>query len=227
MGIFVWTMLIAGVVGGSVNYVLSKPDKWNGFDWAVAAFVGVVAAFLVPLFLKISDSQLIGNLTKDNPPVEDMLVFIGFCLLASISSRQFIESLSDKVLREVRQAQRKAEEIEGDVKGLESNMKGLEQNVTPVLDTFTEEDSIDETSEAVEVSELGQQVLQALVEHPKFTLRSVNGVKTTLAKLQVDISAQKVHEQLDLLVSLGLAVEIPGKKGIRWSITHRGKQVLS
>jgi hypothetical protein len=95
-------MAIAGLMGATINMaVSSEPRSLEKWGWS--AIAGVGAAFLVPLFLRTVSSELLKDVLLPNPASEDLLVFGGFCLLAAISSKRFIESLSEQVLREARE----------------------------------------------------------------------------------------------------------------------------
>src|SRR5215471_12339877 len=85
----------AGLLGGLINFHLSQradgedPSLWK------SATLGIGAASLVPLFLNTISSNLVQQIQKPDDPskiVQSFLVFFGFCLVASISSKAFIQS---------------------------------------------------------------------------------------------------------------------------------------
>ncbi len=100
-------MIGAGLMGATVNMAMSteprieEPPPWERWRWSVIAGIG--AALLVPLFLRTVSSGLLTQVLMPDPKGEDLLVFGGFCLLAAISSKKFIESLSEKLVRETRE----------------------------------------------------------------------------------------------------------------------------
>jgi tetratricopeptide (TPR) repeat protein len=96
-------MVAAGIVGGSVNLALG-PHQPTWRAWFFNLLAGIGASFLMPLFLRTVSSSLLNNVLGANGSSEDLLVFGSFCLLAAITSRKFIQSLSDKVLREIDEA---------------------------------------------------------------------------------------------------------------------------
>ena len=103
-------MVFAGVLGGAINVALGDVEKPSREAWAKSVLVGIGAAFLVPLFLKTVSSSLVADILKPgNADEASWWVFGGFCLLAAISSRKFIQSLSDSILKEARDARREAE----------------------------------------------------------------------------------------------------------------------
>jgi len=102
-------MIITGAIGGVVNAALNSREKLLWRSWVFSVIVGIGAAMLIPLFLNTVSSNLLDIVIKDSN-TKDMLVFGSFCLLAAISSKAFIQSLSDKILKEVQDARQYAEE---------------------------------------------------------------------------------------------------------------------
>lgn len=119
-------MTIFGVLGGSTNYLLLK-EKKNTTNGTLlrSIFLGVTASFLVPLFLNMISSTLLQDSLEE--PYK-LLIFAGFCLIASISSRAFINAMSDKILKEVQKSQ---EELKDEVNNFKSEME-------PILNKETE-----------------------------------------------------------------------------------------
>lgn len=107
--LIVLTIIVsAGIAGGTVNIALSKPDRFDWRVWIWSVIAGIGAAFLIPLFLKTVTSKLLSGILDGSSGAEDFLVFGAFCLLAAISSKAFIQTLTDKVLKEVKEARQDA-----------------------------------------------------------------------------------------------------------------------
>ena len=106
-------MLISGAFGGFLNYLhnfdTTEKEKPESVVRNKYILLGIAAAFVIPVFLKMISSNLISS--SDN---NDYLVFAGFCLIAAIFSRRFITTIGDKIL----EAAKKAEKV-----ALESNQK--------------------------------------------------------------------------------------------------------
>jgi hypothetical protein len=106
-------MLLAGIYGGLVNFLIHRADgRSDGNIWS-SCCVGVGASFLVPLFLNMISSdlttQIVGTPEKSGDPLK-ALVFAGFCLIAAISSSAFIRIMTDQVLQLAKEAKRDATE---------------------------------------------------------------------------------------------------------------------
>jgi hypothetical protein len=110
LGILSVIMIAGGLLGGYAGYLIEKnrflqssgdTNNSDGVKKEKVYFLitGVCAALLIPLFLSTISSQLMGDAEKD--PLK-YFVFGGFCLLVAIFSKQFISSLSDKILKQVK-----------------------------------------------------------------------------------------------------------------------------
>jgi hypothetical protein len=105
-------MLLSGALGGLVNGFLSEaPDKAR-LAWWKHVVIGITAAFMVPLFLAMISADLIDKIRgtsgqAGNPVL--LLNLAGFCLVAAVSSRAFIGSLTERLMREVRDARAQAD----------------------------------------------------------------------------------------------------------------------
>ena len=120
-----WTvllvMLVGGIIGGTVNFFYAPVpgDQPNSLGRCV--ILGIGASALVPVFLFVTQSKILdklfnpvqaGVLTESEKAI-NMLVFIGLCLLAAISSARFIASVSDRVIAQLeKKVEQNAEEIE-------------------------------------------------------------------------------------------------------------------
>ena len=74
-------------------------------------FLGVVAAACVPLFLSLLKSGLIDGIFKapaNAPAYEYYLIFIGLCLIAAVSARRFIDSITAQLIKRLDQVDAKA-----------------------------------------------------------------------------------------------------------------------
>lgn len=96
-------MIAAGIVGGTVNTARVALTGGKGFDrpaWKWHILFGVAAALLMPLFLNTIKSELFTGILKTGKvEVENLFIFAGFCLLAAIAGRSFIENLTEKVVK--------------------------------------------------------------------------------------------------------------------------------
>lgn len=119
--LIILSMVAAGMLGGAVNFFMADPppekaapansttEKSSGakpLKWWQHLIIGVSAAFVVPVFLNMISSTLISEIKgyiTDPGILSKLLVLDGFCLLAAISSRAFIRSMSDFLLQQVKE----------------------------------------------------------------------------------------------------------------------------
>jgi hypothetical protein len=226
-------MIATGIAGGLAGYFISLD---RGTDrqarsgesstrivapWLKYVFLGITAAFIVPLFLSLAKSSLVGDLLKGGPVTSDIFVFAGFCLVAATSSRTFIQSISDRVLREAREARETAEAAQKQVEQAVDSITEPESDEEPVAQTQA---TAGEGAPAAPVSDRGKDILLGLRDRG-YTLRSTSG----LAK-DTGIQKEEVIEELKQLNNDGLvrmaSITRKGKPRIRWMITPAGRDKI-
>lgn len=235
-------MIATGLTGGLAGYFFSldrgtaKQEPSDDFSakivmpWLKSIFLGITATFIVPLFLSMAKSDLVSNILNDGPTApdstiisSDIFVFAGFCLIAAISSRTFIQSISDRILRVAREARETAEAAK----------KQAEQAVDSITEPEPEEEpasqvqalAAGESAPAVHVSDGGTKILRALRDRG-YTLQSMGGLARG-----TDLQNQEVIDELNKLNTDGLVRMVPiykkGKDRIRWMITPAGRDNIS
>lgn len=208
-------MIFAGILGGFVNYGLTRSDKmdWRGLFWAV--LIGVAAALLVPLFLNTISSSLLTGILEGSGKSSDVYVYFGFCLLGAIASKSMIQTLTDKILRTAEEAKDKVNE--------------LEKNVSSVIAKETEPENDNGESEFEEVLATGTsfrsvgyvgdevpKIIKALGDS-KYSRRTVKGISKDSG-----VAVEKAVETLDWLQRNGLAFT-SGSPQHYWSLTQDGR----
>lgn len=130
--ILVLIMIFSGAFGGYLNYLHNFDTTDNDLkDSKVVKYkyilLGIGAAFLVPAFLKMISSTLISS--KDNI---DYLIFIGFCLIASIFSRRFITNIGDRILEAAKRAEKSARENKKDIAAAQIEITSTKERIEDV-----------------------------------------------------------------------------------------------
>ncbi|MGF1608939.1 MAG: YEATS-associated helix-containing protein [Kiloniellales bacterium] len=257
--LLVTIMVASGLAGGIANYALSLEDDnanpkgevassnssvwgaWHPRDprllWR-SVITGVVAAFIVPLFLRLSaggTDDLITNVLADCsavtgganaiPPrcgerAADFFVIAAFCLIAAVSARAFIQTVSERILQQAREANRRAEEAQQDVAEIQEDLSERE------LDTgeATEGAAI-EGAEAVSAEQLDENSMKLLMalEDSKYTRRSTSGLAG-----DTKLNRARVLQHLDKLVASGHIEKTTSRKDgtARWRITSHGRTAV-
>ncbi len=210
-------MVIAGFCGGTANFALSRTEHSTWLDWFWSVVIGIVASFLVPLFLNTISSSLLSGLLSGSSGKADIYVFAGFCLLAAIASKAMIQTLTQRVLREAQEARGKAQEASKEV-------ESLKQEIIPIIEKETEPESPDSSPFKIEafglVGEEPKLIIKSL-GNSKYSRRTTKGIQK-----ETGVPLNKVTETLDRLEANGLAVSFRMDTGSRWGLTMKGRDVF-
>ena len=213
-------MIAAGLLGGAVNHFLSQETNPGQKYLGRSLWVGMAASFMVPLFLNMISSNLIdsirGNATTPGDKSK-LFVFAGFCLVAAISSRAFIRTLPDRVLREAKEAKEQALEAKAEVAEVQSSIE-------PIVEKETESESPSElvSAAAAEPSlEADEKTVLQVLANGKYALRTLNGI----AK-ETNLEKNKVGQLLHDLGKKSLVAMRLSDKGQRWFITAAGRAAV-
>lgn len=233
---FLTVTLLAGSAGGCANYLLARNSKVvaegggaDGLPWWGYCFVGVVAAFTVPLFLNLTQSNLLRD-WFDHPNTSgglvNLAVFGGFCLVAAFSSRAFMQGMADRVLaqlrREVEVAKKEMAEVKEEARReVEEAASSTAEAVSEVLEApaATPDDSAQEPA-APPVSAFGRRVLNALLdgEQPAGVLAK----KLSTHPVNVSVQFSRVLMPRQLVDRRRAGEDGP----LLYSLTDRGRSFL-
>ncbi len=223
-------MIAAGALGGFTNFLLTTstdervvlggrvaapvPLRWWGY-----ILIGVVASFIVPLFLSLVQSDLLANIiSSDKLDPYRVFLFIGFCLVAAISSRAFIQTISDRVLALARQASQSAQQAKNDTDELAEVVASESETVEPTVELSLAE----ATAQQPSLSSDESRILQAVQAKP-YKRRTLNGIANDSG-----IHFLRTREILGRLKMKGLVRDIPSKKtnNLLYEITSEGAYAL-
>jgi hypothetical protein len=221
-------MFAAGCLGGLINFFLADPAAEKPLPWWQHIIVGLGAAFMVPVFLNMISSRLIAEITGTEVTAEilsKLLVLAGFCLLAAVSSRAFIRTMTDKLLQEVSAAKKEAKEAKKQAESAEAiaslsvEPEATEATVAPATRAVEEAPN---GKEQPEVSETEKKILQAMLES-RFAMRSMSGVAKDSG-----LSVMEVKQALNQMIERGLIAEAKNKDGqLRWYPTFEGRNAAN
>ena len=221
--LIVIVLLISGIVGGLINFFLVDPNVEKPLTWWQHALVGIGASFMVPLFLNMISSNLIDSiLNNTGKPAELSKLFIlaGFCLIAAVSSRAFIRTLSDKILQEVRDIRIKANEAQveaADAKATVAPLIEMETNDNPSKQD-SEKLLFIETQEELDGDE--ELVLKAFLTSD-YIMRSLSGI----AK-DTGLNKSRVNALFSTLIQKGYIQQKDSDKGPKWYISATGRETV-
>ena len=217
-----WLILLAGLLGGTVNWLRgiehaldSEEDEkknvpmpsWKRFG--INFGLSVIAAFMVPLFLTLSQSNIMKD-AVDTAGFDDLFIFFGFCLVAAISPSVFINSVSRQANKAAQAAQKEAAQAQAN----------FEEDELP--------DIALSSKETESLTEVRIAVMKAFDHKPNIK-RSVSGIYNELHH------HPHIHKQSDIasiimdLLELDFVVAFPATNGDgqRYKLTPKGQIALN
>ena len=222
-------MVAAGALGGAVNFLLTRKTDPEGSSIAKSMVIGIAAAFLVPLFLNMISSDLTEAIHGTSTAPADLskiLVFAGFCLIAAISSKAFIRTLSERILKEVEEAKKEVEEAKK--VALSAQEKASEADA--IVQKNTEEDGAEISGVTAPTpasfSENERKILEDLATGERvYRTRTSVARHIVVAKPEVDRIVDELKERG--LVDAKLLEDASGAKRKRWYITPKGRAAIA
>jgi hypothetical protein len=131
LSILIAIIILVGAFGGLLNYLFNFDTAENDQKKNVIIFkyilLGIGAALLVPVFLKMISSNLASS--KDN---NDYLIFAGFCLIAAIFSRRFITTIGEKILESAKKAEKSALESKQKLETTQHELMSTQERIEDV-----------------------------------------------------------------------------------------------
>lgn len=197
-------MVTCGVLGGSADLLRNDDRPLSIRRFLTYALYGTIASLMVPLFLNMISSNLMNQVSTDPTSA---LVFVGFCLVASVSSGNFIRRVTQQMM----------EKFQDDIENVKKESKEIVSSVEPIiasnvaLENSMKNESVDNdtvTFEQKKDSYSGRPIGTHEVDIPIMIL----GVIASEGKSYVsfDIIASKMDIDENLLLSNLIALEEEG-----------------
>ena len=217
-----------GLLGGLAAFLVER----EGSAQAAAAntvapsllrflVMGIVASACVPLFLSLVKSGLFDNMIAAKG-AENSFIFAGLCLIAAFVSRQFLDTVSRQLIRQVER--------------LDERTKEVEETTQDVKDAMAEEggETIPETPAPEAVPELSPGASASLPigdETERRVLRAAGNKRyrnSAGISLETGIARPVVRQLMQSLKDKGLlAIEVnPATGKYKWMITDAGRSYL-
>jgi predicted transcriptional regulator len=209
-------MALASVLGGGINHFFYAERKdrraaRKSSMWA-CILVSAGAAFLVPLFLNMIASSLVVECEKEP---QKYLVFFGVCVIAAISARAFIGSLSAQVLDRLRRTEEEIEEVKPLVGAIAHKVKEPHEGQSAAPHA-----AADEGVSRGHDKRLDEVVLDRLSESG-YVFRTLESVANS-----AHLDANACESVLRELRAAGLVDERNEVDGVRWYLTPKGWETL-
>jgi len=222
--ILISIIIIVGGIAGFTNYLTYYFKGYIEHRLVAIKHIlsSIGAAILVPLFLNMLSSSLI--VPDDDFKTINYFVFAGFCFIAGHFSDRFINSIGEKVLKEVEQVKIKAEEAV-------TAAKESEKRVNFIVESETEIDDEDAMAINVENSENKEDDLSK-VKNLKSVLETFSDARyryrTTkgIAK-QTKMPEDEVIDILNQLEKNKAVIKVINKSGQdRWGASSLGRHMI-
>ena len=222
-------MLVSGMLGGLINCFIADPNAETPLSWWKHTIVGIGAAFMVPVFLNMISSKLIESMGGDvltAVMLQNLMILAGFCLLAAISSRAFIQSLTDRILKEVSAAKREARQANEKATNAEA-IAELDKNEPEakkgtILDGATEMAATERLDiPTVNLTESEMKIVAALGKST-YLMRTRHGLAA-----DTGMTYEEVVSEMPGLVTRGLVIELlNSKQQRRWALSEAGRELV-
>lgn len=225
VGVILISGIFGGIAGHLINQVRQPADPDDSATaapgWIADIITGTVAALCVPAFLLLTQSKLMDWVWNDAQhgwlPDPNLLYLGGVCLLAAVSSRAFLQSVSSQLIRQT-------QELKTEQKKLKTGQEELKDSVAELGDTVdkdeksplptalkqslvADQDSESDLKSLLEgLSYAEKQVVLALASEA-YTRRSLSGIMKD-AKLKRSVTA----ETLEKLINRGLVTSGVSKR---------------
>jgi hypothetical protein len=209
------TLAICGLIGGIIGYIdeLNSTNKGGLWKFLKYLLLGLAASFIVPLFLNTISSTLIKDVLTTGWPgsIASLLVVAGFCLIASISSRRFIDRMTDKVPEN---ADEKLDWL------LEPDLLvPSQQQPWPRVSSSMTTESQNPPTEPITLDQNQTSILKAMIDST-FLARAFSGLMN-----DTGLDQDQLSNSLNSLVHSGLMEKKTTKKGFeRWFLTDDGRR---
>ena len=200
--LLIFTIIFFGLLGGLVNAIRTKQEGKNYWKSLVK---GLVAAFLVPVFLEIIKSQLGQNLSTN---LYDYIVFGGLCLTAAIFSDKFIDTIGEKILEKAENAERRAEESNKKIDTIIDKKAEPEEDTEPVEKRILNFAEFKESTDTTNI----QSIIKCL-QSEKYEYRTVSGIAKDTGLS--NISVMKILKDLQ---NKKIVMSVNSRKRTLWTL---------
>jgi DNA-binding MarR family transcriptional regulator len=238
------TILFGGIGGAAANFLLMPPpgsEIRNCQTFLRLVIGGIFVAFTVPLFLSLAQSTLVQqilNPSEGHDRFPELLIFAGFCIVVSFSSRAFMTNLSSRILADLAKTKENSEKTKENSEQVKELAKQTRDKVERVEDAVGETLDLasgDATDRPIiQTSIIAQEEIPTVPLTPtekktlqatgRLTMRTATGI----AK-DAGIPRNQVGEILDVLIGKSLVEKSnsPNTGGLRHRLTPLGMAVLN
>lgn len=220
-------IVLVGSFAGLSNFLEYYFKNLIKSNYEIFKFVisGVGAAILVPLLLNMLSSNLIKE--TESFDVLNYFVFAGFCFVAGFFSDRFINSVGDKILKDIERTNDKVDEVISSTKENEEKIDFIVSADSEVDEVASDakidlgEFKIQSTFEDDDVKTQIEKIIKSFGERYKF--RTAKGIAKELNYNETVTSAI-----LEGLKTEGLSRKLTTRDGkVLWALTKMSNVMIS
>lgn len=225
--IIIVIILTIGSLAGVTNFLNYYFKGFVKSNYEVIKYIisGIGAAILVPLLLNMLSSDLIKETATFD--ILNYFVFAGFCFVAGYFSDRFINSIGDKILKDLEKTNEKVDQVI-------SSTKANEEKIDFIVSAETEVDEIEEHSKidlkdfkvqaTFEDDDMRTQMDKIIKSFTrKFKFRTAKGISK---ELNYNETVTKTF--LDGLQGQGVIKKLTSSDGkVLWALTNLGLVMAS
>ncbi len=212
------TVALSGAAGGLANHLilpLAANETRNISRLVRFIFAGAIVAFTVPLVLSLAQSSLTKTILEHKSgqgnleyAYVELLILAGLCIIAAFASRRFMETLTDRVLDQVQQADKRARKAQQTAVGAD---KKAEEAVEKAE---LSEEGVDRVMEAQAVERIGrpsgkQQVVLPITTIEEVPISTIEEVQQTLTDEEKAILRAAGHYTTRTLTGVARDAHVP------------------
>jgi len=211
-------IISSGLIGGYANYHRYESNQeFHRFNFRKSILIGIVSASTVPLFLQMVSSNLLTE--ADNEPTK-YFVFVGFCLIAAFFSNRFLQSVADKVIKDIEDVKRKTDKIEEESNQNKEKVNELIEDKTDYKSSLLSKVTLSDIESNIDSENLKK--IYKSFQNENFKFRTVNGIAS-----ESGIPELVINKAISSLKEKKLVKQFKGKNEIEiFSMTNEGKELL-
>ncbi|AZA54948.1 YEATS-associated helix-containing protein [Chryseobacterium sp. G0201] len=189
-------MLICGIVGGVGNTLRGTTCNWVVLSKNIC--LGIIASIAVPLFLNLVSSDIVKSIyVNEKNHISNYLIFSGFCIIASFSSLTFLNTISGKVIQNLKE----------EIKQVKSENEQLSKTVETIA-VSTESNTQMNANELEKFKTSSYAEIMNSIKNKENKFRPLDLIKT-----EVNQDNTEIDKKIEILKNNNLVKEIELRKG--------------
>lgn len=210
-------ILICGLIGGIGNSFKERYCNW--IILVKNIFLGIIAATTIPLFLNLVSSDILKKIYENEEEnAINYLIFSGFCIIAAFSSLNFLNTISGRVLQNLKE---EIKELKSDNESIKETNKRLDSNITAITPISDDKISV-ETKDMTKFKDPGFKEIISSIHNDENKFKPLDAVKN-----EVNLDNKEIDKKIEILKENNLVKEVvsgEGEKAV--ALTEGAKQIL-